>query len=225
VPHNLAQGRLPAHDEALLDKIGWPADGYRLYDVVSLGLANRMGFFRPFMECTCLFAPADAFAAIGGADERFDMAGGGAVNLWLWHRLAHFPGLTCVMLPGEGAVHQVHGGVTTTRDVDLEARTDAFLAQLNGFLGEPFRSPDVDVTYLGSMPQTLAPFLTYSTERLRRPPPRKQAMVDSGLPGKAAPAAARPEGEVAPRKVVNMPMGPLAEDREGAGQSGGQSGA
>lgn len=205
VPHNLAHGRLPAHDEALLAKVGWPGDGYRLFEVASLSLANRMGIFRPFMECNCLFAPADAIAAIGGADERFDLPGGGALNLWLWHRLSHFPGLTSVVLPGEGSVHQVHGGVTTTTDADHDAKTDAFRDQLNAILGEPFKSPDVDVTYLGLLPQTLAPFMAYSTERFRRPPRRAGAVAQAMATG-AGP-------QIRPRDIVDMPMGPLADDR------------
>jgi len=205
VPHNLAQGRLPAHDDALLAKIGWPADGYLLFEVASLSLANRMGIFRPFMECNCLFAPADAVAAIGGADERFNLAGGGALNLWLWHRLAHFPGLSSVVLLGEGSVHQVHGGVTTTRDEAYTDKTDLFLAQLNAVLGEPFKSPDVPVTYLGSLPQTLAPFLAYSTQNFRRPKPVWAAERDRAI--------AAPQGAVGSRShaVVNVPAGPLAE--------------
>lgn len=215
VPHNLAEGRVPAHDDALLAKVGWPADGYRLFEVASLSLANRMGFFRPFMECNCVFAPADAVTAIGGADERFDLAGGGALNLWFWHRLAHFPGLTCVVLPGEGSVHQVHGGVTTTTDDAYAAKTEAFLAQLNAVLGEPFKAPDVPVTYLGVLPQTLAPFMAYSAERFRRPPPRRVSEVHAALTAQAAGGGVRQPGEVRPREVVNMPRGPLAEDRDG----------
>ncbi len=92
LPHHMAIGRTPAHDDRLLARIGWPEDGYRLFEVASMSLANRMGIFRPFMECNCLFAPAGVLAALGGADERFDLAGGGALNLWLWHRLAHWPG-------------------------------------------------------------------------------------------------------------------------------------
>jgi hypothetical protein len=222
VPHNLAIGRGPGHDEALLARIGWPEDGYRLFEVASLSLANRMGVFRPFMECNCLFAPADAVAAIGGADERFDLPGGGALNLWIWHRLAHFPGLSCVVLPGEGSVHQVHGGVTTTTDAAYADKTTAFLDQLNAILGEPFKSPDVPVTYLGALPQTLAPFLTYSTERFRRPPPRKAGAVNAAMAAGQADgqAAARPAGEARPREVVNMPAGPLAEDRVDQGSPG-----
>lgn len=210
LPHHMAAGRTAADDDRLLDRIGWPADGYRLFEVASMSLANRMGIFRPFMECNCLFAPADVLAAIGGADERFDLAGGGALNLWLWHRLAHWPDLRCVVLPGEGSVHQVHGGVTTSFDAEgYRARTEAFLAQLNAVLGEPFKAPDVPVSYLGAMPQTMAPFVTYSAERFRRPKPRRAMEVNAavaGLPG----APARP-----PREVVEMPMGALADDRDG----------
>lgn len=219
VPHHLAKGRTREMDAALLSRIAWKRNGYRLFDISSLGLANRMGIFRPFMECNCLFAPADAVASIGGADGRFNLSGGGALNLYIWYRLAHFPGLNCVVLPGEGSFHQVHGGVTTTSDEDYRANADAFLDQLNAILGEPFKSPDVPVTYLGKLPQELNPFLVYSMERFKRKPPNTEAAIDRKLgdgPTLSSPlVSARPPPPASgprPRDLMKMPFGPLAED-------------
>jgi hypothetical protein len=197
VVHHLAHDRTPADDKALLDMIGWPAQGYRLFEVSSLSMANRMGFLRSFMECNCLFAPADVLRGIGGADERFDLPGGGALNLYLYHRLAHHPQTRLVVLPGEGSFHQIHGGVTTTEKDDHEARTAAFLAQLNAVLGEPFKSPIVPTLYLGQLPQELMPFLQFSTERFKRSPTR-EAEADLAMK------------KVLPREMTAMPMGGLA---------------
>jgi hypothetical protein len=197
VVHHMAHNRTPADDRALLDMIGWPAQGYRLFEVSSLSMANRMGFLRSFMECNCLFAPADVLRGIGGADERFDLPGGGALNLYIYHRLAHHPQTRLVVLPGEGSFHQIHGGVTTTTEGDYEARSAAFLAQLNALLGEPFKAPIVPTLYLGQLPQELLPFLQFSIERFKR---------SSAREAKVALAMKK----VRPRDMTAMPMGGLA---------------
>lgn len=107
----------PEHDEAkeieLLESVNWPEDGYKLFDIGCFSGANPTGFFHPMMECNCLFASRESFNRIGGADERFDRPGGGAVNLHLWRALGSLPDTQVVVLPGEGSFHQVHGGVTT----------------------------------------------------------------------------------------------------------------
>ena len=163
-PQSLDPSQTEAKDIALLAKIKWPHDGYRLFEIASISLANRSGFFTPFMECNCLFAPADVLKELGGADERFDLPGGGALNLYMYHQLAHHPRTTFFVLAGEGSFHQVHGGVTTTvRDTNPALLSD-ILSQLNSFLGEPFKSPTLPSIVLGTLNVPLHPFLRYSAE-------------------------------------------------------------
>lgn len=183
-PQHLDAERSAEDDFALLDQIAWPAAGYALFEVASMSQANWQGFFRSFMECNCLFAPADVLADLGGADERFDLPGGGALNLFMYHRLANHPRTELFVLPGEGSFHQSHGGVTTAPRADRDAFLARVLDQLNTYLGGPFQSPNVPATLLGQLPRELGPFLVFSTERFMRPikrkqPPRAANLIDT----------------------------------------------
>lgn len=185
-PQHMDDDRRPEDDFALLDQIRWPEAGYGLFEVSSMSQANRQGFFRAFMECNCLFAPADVLADLGGADERFDLPGGGALNLFMYHRLAHHPRTELFVLPGEGSFHQTHGGVTTAPRADRDAFLARVLDQLNTLLGEPFTSPDMPATLLGQLPREIGPFLVFSAERFMRPTKRRKRPPG---PGKLDPDA------------------------------------
>lgn len=157
------------YDEAaeisLLQSIDWPRDGYQLFEVASIGGANPQGVFHPFMECNCLFVSKEIFIEVGAADERFDMRGGGALNLAIYRRLAMHPQTRAFLLPGEGSFHQYHGGVTTSA---LEGREEVLkkqLDQLNFILGVPFRSPTIQPTLLGRVHPPAMRHLLHSAER------------------------------------------------------------
>ena len=59
---------------------------------------------------------------LGGFDERFRSPGGGFVNLDTLSRAVALPGITAITLLGEGAFHQVHGGIATQCDSQCERR-------------------------------------------------------------------------------------------------------
>jgi hypothetical protein len=162
----------PAHDEAadraLLAQAGWPASGYGVFRVSSMSWANQGGWLRPFMECNCLFAPRAILRDGGDADERFDLPGGGALNLHMWRRAVLHARARLVVLPGEGSFHQAHGGVSTTSRPDREAMLDKIRQQLDEIAGEPFAAPDVAPLLLGAIPPEAAPFLLFSAERFGR---------------------------------------------------------
>ena len=164
-PHNQTKTQTEEIDRQMLAQIGWPADGYRLFEIASMSLANRAGFFRSFMECNCLFAPADVLRELGGADERFDLPGGGALNLYLYKKLVEYPRTKFFMLPGEGSFHQVHGGVTTTPREDETALHNGILTQLNAILGKPFSSPTIEPVHLGIFHHPVQRFLRFSAEK------------------------------------------------------------
>ena len=54
-----------------------------------------------------------------GYDERFDIPGGGFVNLDFLNRLVQAPDIDYFLIVGEATFHQFHGGVTTSRHVQL----------------------------------------------------------------------------------------------------------
>lgn len=158
--HDHADERAEAHDEdrgrEILESVPWRKDGYRLFDIAIPSGANPYGYLHPLMESNCIVASRDAFAQIGGADERFDLPGGGALNLDIYRRLVTRPSASLVVLPGEGSFHQFHGGVTTKFDpgrADLMAR---FNEQYQRIRGEAFMAPAVEPILLGRIPPNLA---------------------------------------------------------------------
>lgn len=159
----------PGYDEAteqeLLRLSRWTEDGYRLFDVSCMSSANRHGVFHPFMESNCLFCSRASYERIGGADERFDLPGGGSVNLYLYRRLALLPESRLFVLPGEGSFHQFHGGVTTTPAEDLDAVLLSHRTQLAKILGAPFEAPRREPILLGAVTSHAQPALGYSVER------------------------------------------------------------
>jgi hypothetical protein len=159
----------PGYDEnveqALLASVDWRANGYRLFQISCLSSANRHGVFHPFMESNCLVCARDDYEVIGGADERFDLPGGGSVNLYLYRKLAMLPETRLVVLPGEGSFHQFHGGVTTTPAPDLEDVLLSHRTQLAALLGAPFEAPKREPLLLGAVTSWAAPTLRHSIER------------------------------------------------------------
>lgn len=190
---HLTHGYSEEVEQLLLAEIGWPdpANSYRLFDISCWSGANPHGYFHPFMESNCLFINASVFRDIGQADERFNLPGGGALNLYIYRKAAMHPRTQSVMLVGEGSFHQLHGGVTTSevdgRDALLKRQSD----QLCELLGEPFRSPTVEPILLG---QVKAPSLRYlersvarGQDRVRRCAARNEdPFADQALKASAA---------------------------------------
>ncbi|WP_421863046.1 glycosyltransferase [Parvibaculum sp.] len=162
---NLEHGYNEEVEKELLDGVDWRNNGYRLFDISCNCGANRNGFFHPFLECNCLFVSKEIFTEIGGADERFDMPGGGALNLYIYYKLATHQDTEVFLLAGEGSFHQIHGGVTTSSKADREDLLEKINNQLSELLGHPFRSPTVEFTLLGKFRGPALRYLKFSVER------------------------------------------------------------
>ena len=120
------KGHDQAADAALLHSIGWPQDGYRLFDIAVLSGSSRHGFFRPHAESNFLAVSRAKWHAVGGMDARYDDLGGGMANLDLYKRLLESDGSPIYLLFAEGTFHQFHGGITTNsrtaeRDTIMQA--------------------------------------------------------------------------------------------------------
>jgi hypothetical protein len=143
-----------ALEDALLASIGWPHDGYRLFEIGTMDESSTGGWFTPVAETNTLFLRREMWDALGGMDERFDMPGGGMVNLDTYARALEIEGARPVVLLGEASFHQVHGGVSTnarTRDQpDNWKRWDGQYRELRGksFAMPVWREPP---TLLGSL--------------------------------------------------------------------------
>jgi Macrocin-O-methyltransferase (TylF)/Glycosyl transferase family 2 len=102
-----------AHEDALLQSIKWPEDGYRLFEISTLDQSSILGWLGPLGEASVIFLRREVWEELGGWDERFDVAGGGLLNLDTYYRAIELPGSESVSLLGEGTFHQLHGGVAT----------------------------------------------------------------------------------------------------------------
>lgn len=100
-------------EDELLDKSGWERDGYQLFTIASLAGSSIEGYLGPLAESNCFCIPENEFTELGGFNPRFQTPGGGLVNLDFFQRACQAPGMTPVVLLGEGTFHQVHGGVAT----------------------------------------------------------------------------------------------------------------
>ncbi|MCB0916093.1 MAG: glycosyltransferase family 2 protein [Actinobacteria bacterium] len=163
----------PAHDEAaeqaMLDAVRWQEDGYRLFVISSYFRGRHQhGYLMPVMESNCLFCARADYESIGGADIRFDMPGGGMVNLDLYRQLAMLPHVELFALPGEGTFHQYHGGVTTTADEGREDMLHAFREQYRELRGTNYRMVEREPRLLGAVTGWATPMLQFSAmERMR----------------------------------------------------------
>lgn len=138
-----------ARERAMLQDIDWQNNGYELFSIAHQSGANPKGSMYPFIESNCLFVHRRHLEAIGNADESFQLAGGGAINLFLFRQLCLLPETVLFSLPGEGSFHQMHGGVTTAPDSEREAFVTQMKYQLRERLGEDFQPPRVTPILLG----------------------------------------------------------------------------
>lgn len=170
-------------ERALLEKINWPQDGYRLFEIGCLSGSCAAGFFNPNAESNCLCLSKKLYRAIGGCDTRFDMPGGGFVNLDLYKRVCEHKQTELFILPGEGTFHQFHRGVTTgDRPENRKTLMEQMRQQYRDIRGEDFKLPVKEAVYLGKLAPAALRFLFYSAER---------AMARHGTPVYAGAQGAR----------------------------------
>src|SRR5580700_3182521 len=102
-------------EDEMLASIGWPQDGYRLFEIGAFDEGSLDGWFSQIEESNALFLSRDSWNRIGGFDERFDAPGGGYVNLDTLARAIALPDSELVVLLGEATFHQLHGGIATNQ--------------------------------------------------------------------------------------------------------------
>lgn len=162
---SVAAGYDAAAEDALLERIGWPDDGYRLFDIAVLAGSSRDGWFVLPAESNAVFMRRELWCELGGYDERFLSPGGGLANLDLWARACALPASRVLMLLGEGTFHQVHGGVSTNAPV---SRWPEFHEEYRGIRGADYRRPAVPLSFYGSLDRLGAAALSESLGRLER---------------------------------------------------------
>ncbi len=148
-PRTVASGYDQEFEDRLLAEIGWPADGYRLFEIGHF-IGDR-DWFDGEWESNCIFAPRELIEQAGAMDEAFSVPGGGYVNLDFFERMVGSPGVTLVTPLGEGSFHQVHGG-TTTNVAEPTERIKSYEAQYEELRGHRFVIPPQRAHYVGSLP-------------------------------------------------------------------------
>jgi cephalosporin hydroxylase len=138
-----------AYEDRLFDRIQWPANGYRLFEIGHF--VGERDWLDGVWESNCLFVTRAQVQQVGGFEERFSMAGGGYANLELYERLGSSPDITVCSILGEGSFHQVHGGATTNQTDATERRSRVFgygrhYAELRG---RAFRGPGKPIHFVG----------------------------------------------------------------------------
>lgn len=155
-------------EDKLLERIRWPEDGYRLYEISTplRSGAKQLTWFNKMFEANCLFMRRSLLNDLGGADERFDYPGGGFLNLDIFKRAVEAPGVTPVQIIGEGCFHQLHGGITTNSSgVERDARLAKYREQYVQLCGHDELMAEASFIYMGHMP-TVASNIT-AVERRR----------------------------------------------------------
>ena len=158
-------------EDALLKSIDWPADGYRLFEIGTLAASSINGWLLPIAESSALFLRRELWEMLEGLDERFDLPGGGLVNLDTYRRALELPNAELVVLLGEGSFHQIHGGIATNSDIDLFPEAlQRWSQQYETIRGQPWAfRPQDRPTYLGIMPR---PALSHLIRSALDPIPR-----------------------------------------------------
>lgn len=113
VRHALASsnGYTQQVEDTLLESIGWPEDGYKLFAVST---PEAPTVTSPILETNAPFMARETWERLGGYDTAFDQPGGGWANPDLLTRATELDGVELIRLVGEGTFHQFHGGVTTS---------------------------------------------------------------------------------------------------------------
>jgi glycosyltransferase involved in cell wall biosynthesis len=151
----ILEGYTKAEEDRLLESIQWPEDGFRLFEIGAplQGDVPNMTWFNKMIESNCLFFSRSNFEKFGGADERFDIAGGGFLNIDLYRLASEAPGAAPVQLIGEGSFHQLHGGTTTNvSPEERDAKVDSYMAQYRKIRGHDNIVSDKNIFYMGHLP-------------------------------------------------------------------------
>ena len=142
-------------EDALLASIGWPQDGYRLFEIAALDESSVDGWFHRISESNGLFLSSESWDLLGGFDERFDSPGGGLLNLDIMIRALEMPERELVILLGEATFHQIHGGIATNAEFRIfPQKFNEWRQQYESIRQKPWAVPEqVQRTYIGTLPQ------------------------------------------------------------------------
>jgi glycosyltransferase involved in cell wall biosynthesis len=139
--YSIMRGYNQHEEDMLLKQINWPQEGYRLFEAGSRDESSHWN--APLAESNALFMRKELWTELGGIDERFDLPGGGLVNLDTFARACELPNSELVILLGEGTFHQVHNGVATnTPPYQQEINIGIWMTQYREIRGKEYALPE-----------------------------------------------------------------------------------
>lgn len=100
-------------EDLLLSTIDWKNNGYQLFDISSVALSSKLGFYSKLSESNCFTTKKKDLLSMGGFNEKFTSPGGGLANLEIFNHFMNTQKYQPIMLLGEATFHQIHGGVAT----------------------------------------------------------------------------------------------------------------
>lgn len=139
-------------EDALLRSIQWRHNGYRLFEISAFADSSRFGWIGGVAESNLLFMPTQMFEELGGFEERFDIPGGGLVNLDFYRRACELRDSTLVQLLSEATFHQVHGGEMANQTMaEVGRRLVRYGKQYREIRGADYEKPDRPALIYGPM--------------------------------------------------------------------------
>lgn len=158
-----------ATEAGLLAKIGWPENGYRLFEIGCFAGASQHGLFLPSSESNALTLSVKKWNAVGGLNPKFSDFGGGRANLDLFKRVLEYPGTPYFVLFGEGSFHQHHGGTTTgTKKSDRKALMAQIRKQDKKIRGDNSAPPQIQPILFGQIHPPAYRFIRLSLDIAER---------------------------------------------------------
>lgn len=155
---SMLAGYGPEQEDALLACTDWQRDGYRLFGISAMDESSTDGWLAPVAEFNAIFMHRQRWAHLQGFDTRFDLPGGGLVNLDLCKRALEADGAQPIVLLGEATFHQQHGGVATNSPLDQALRDwTRWSAQYEAIRGQPYALPQAQrpLQYWGHLPEAM----------------------------------------------------------------------
>lgn len=163
---SIAEGYNQDKEDALLEKIRFPEDGYRLFDISVFAGSCQGGWFSPIAESNAVFLRKESYWDIGGYDERFNCPGGGLLNLDFYRRAVLRDNKESVILLGEGVFHQIHRGISTNAgEEEFKRKIQSWRAQYKEIRGTDYLRPIKKPIYLGTIPPAVLPSLETSARK------------------------------------------------------------
>ncbi len=135
------EGYDQAQEDRLLDSIGWPKDGYRLFEISTwetFGPTDELWATRLY-ETNALCMPRALWEEVGGYDPRFQTPGGGWSNHDVLARACALPDVQLIVITGEGTFHQLHSHSVSSRAKDPVTQLKVFSREFHQIRGRPVR--------------------------------------------------------------------------------------